>query len=55
MSLKASIVGLQVKQLKGALQYLAKIGEDYEVPTPKCFLDADTLTNSNLLLQELNC
>lgn len=27
MSLKASIVGLQVKQLKGALQYLAKIGK----------------------------
>ncbi|CAL8471520.1 g11062 [Coccomyxa elongata] len=28
MSLKASIVGLQVKQLKGALQYLAKIGAE---------------------------
>ncbi len=27
MSLKASIVGLQIKQLKGALQYLAKIGD----------------------------
>ena len=27
MSLKVSIVGLQVKQVKNALQYLAKIGE----------------------------
>ena len=27
MSLKTSIVGVQVKHIKGALQYLAKIGE----------------------------
>ena len=27
MSLKASIVGVQVKHIKGALQYLSKIGE----------------------------
>ena len=30
MTLKASIVGMQVKQIKNALQYLAKIGESPE-------------------------
>ena len=29
MSLKVSVVGLQVKQVKNALQYLAKIGEGH--------------------------
>ena len=34
MSLKTSIVGVQVKHIKGALQYLAKIGEGHDKLVP---------------------
>lgn len=31
MSLRTSIVGVQVKHIKGALQYLSKIGKQHHI------------------------
>ncbi len=62
MSLKTSIVGVQVKHIKGALQYLAKIGEGtchalftpVAVPAPWHDLKGETLpAGSEVLIEAL--